>query len=141
MFGQRQHQPVNKNDVQHRRFIDHDQIVDAKHELPLLDPIEDPSDGKGVPAGGLADSLRGTAGESHLNDAPAPGFDRGADGFQHLGLADSGAALHEAEGLLHCHLHRGVLFRVQADVIRPLKRDYIVFNERGAFAWSVLPHT
>jgi hypothetical protein len=132
-LGQRPHQPVNKNDVQHRRFIDHDKIVAARREPALFDLVEDGGYGKSIPAGGLADSLRGAAGECHLNDAPAPRFHGGAYGFQHSGLADPGAAMQDAEGLLHCHLHRGALFLIQADVIRPLKRNDVVRS------WSVLP--
>ena len=73
-FRQRPHQPVNKNDVQHRRFIDHDEIVLAKGQPALLDLIEDGSDGKSVPAGCLADPLRGAASESHLDNTPASAF-------------------------------------------------------------------
>ena len=71
---QRPHQPVNKNDVQHRRFIDHDEIVLAKGQPALLDLIEDGSDGKSFPAGCLAHPLRGAAGESHLDNTPASAF-------------------------------------------------------------------
>ena len=58
--------------------------------------------------------------------------------FSTVVLPTPAPPLRTLKRLRHRHLHRGVLFRIEADVIRLLKRKNVVFDERGALAPDVL---